>query len=210
MYKLNWQLVPVTATPEMCKSIADSIKAGWQDSIVWTNVLDTAPPNKDFEEMLESYYQRGFNAGRALGQQGVIEWAHQNNLNDVITDVQKQALIQGDVPDTLRAVKYSVPVIKGADKPEPQEQPVATLHDDGHWVWKGTEPYEARYAGWRMEVYATIRPPKVERALLNLLAVIHGDGGHYTEEHGIEKAAADAEVEVVKLRRQVQDSTRDY
>ncbi len=28
--------------------------------------------------------------------------------------------------------------------------------------------------------------------LLNLLAVIHRDGGHYTEEHGIEKSTQDA------------------
>lgn len=35
-----------------------------------------------------------------------------------------------------------------------EAKPIATLHDDGHWTWKGTEPYEARFAGWRMEVYA--------------------------------------------------------
>jgi hypothetical protein len=35
--------------------------------------------------------------------------------------------------------------------------PVATLHDDGYWVWKGTPPHESNYAGWRMEVYAA--PP---------------------------------------------------
>ena len=35
-------------------------------------------------------------------------------------------------------------------------QPIATLHDDGHWTWKKgtTPPHESNYAGWRMDVYA--------------------------------------------------------
>jgi hypothetical protein len=36
--------------------------------------------------------------------------------------------------------------------------------------------------------------------LQNLLAVIHRDGGHYVTEHGIEKAAEDAEKIVVSMR----------
>jgi hypothetical protein len=35
------------------------------------------------------------------------------------------------------------------------QEPVATLHDDGHWTWKkGIPPHESNYAGWRMDVYA--------------------------------------------------------
>ena len=37
----------------------------------------------------------------------------------------------------------------------------------------------------------------------DLLAVIHGDGGHYLAEHGLEKACKDAEKEVVSLRMSV-------
>lgn len=37
----------------------------------------------------------------------------------------------------------------------------------------------------------------------NLLARIHGDGGHYQEEHGIAKSCADAENIVINLRREV-------
>ena len=34
-------------------------------------------------------------------------------------------------------------------------EPIATLHDDGYYTFKrGQEPYDARYAGWRMDVYA--------------------------------------------------------
>ena len=33
-----------------------------------------------------------------------------------------------------------------------------------------------------------------EDMLEELLAVIHGDGGHYTDEHGLAKSVADAEV----------------
>jgi hypothetical protein len=36
-------------------------------------------------------------------------------------------------------------------------------------------------------------------ALKNLLAMIHGDGGHYVERHGIEKACEDAEEKVAKI-----------
>ena len=37
------------------------------------------------------------------------------------------------------------------------------------------------------------------RSLLNLLAIIHRDGGHYTEEHGIEKSVKDAMLIVAEL-----------
>ena len=33
---------------------------------------------------------------------------------------------------------------------------------------------------------------KMQSYLLNLLAVIHRDGGHYTEKHGINKSVKDA------------------
>lgn len=39
----------------------------------------------------------------------------------------------------------------------------------------------------------------IESAFLNLLAVIHRDGGHYHQEHGDLKAAADAESRVIAL-----------
>lgn len=38
------------------------------------------------------------------------------------------------------------------------QEPVAVLHDDGHWTWKGTPPYESNFAGWRMDVYAQPQP----------------------------------------------------
>ena len=46
-----------------------------------------------------------------------------------------------------------------------------------------------------------------KEALLNLLAVIHRDGGHYVAKHGIEKAAADAEHLIAK-ERAVRDSEK--
>lgn len=36
--------------------------------------------------------------------------------------------------------------------------------------------------------------------LRNLLARIHGDGGHYLAEHGLEKAVADAHIRVADLQ----------
>lgn len=46
---------------------------------------------------------------------------------------------------------------------------------------------------FRMRAVITGSP---ERHLLNLLARIHRDGGHYTEEHGLEKSVADADLKV--------------
>jgi hypothetical protein len=43
-----------------------------------------------------------------------------------------------------------------------EAQPIATLHDDGHWVWKGTPPHESNYVGWRMEVYAAPTPERAD------------------------------------------------
>lgn len=37
------------------------------------------------------------------------------------------------------------------------------------------------------------------QATLDLLAVMHGDGGHYTHEHGLEKSARDATDEYYAL-----------
>jgi hypothetical protein len=36
--------------------------------------------------------------------------------------------------------------------------------------------------------------------LLNLLAIIHGDGGHYTDEWGLEKSVEDAVKIIYKLK----------
>jgi hypothetical protein len=33
----------------------------------------------------------------------------------------------------------------------------------------------------------------IEDKLLNLLAIIHRDGGHYTDEHGVDKSIEEAE-----------------
>lgn len=44
-----------------------------------------------------------------------------------------------------------------------------------------------------------------EIALRNLLARIHRDGGHYTDMHGVEKSAADAEAKVVEMLQSVEE-----
>jgi hypothetical protein len=49
-----------------------------------------------------------------------------------------------------------------AQKTLAEQQPVATLHDDGHYVWKGAKPHDFNYAGWRMEVYAVPQTAKRE------------------------------------------------
>ena len=44
--------------------------------------------------------------------------------------------------------------------------------------------------------------------LLNLLAVIHSDGGHYVARHGLEKAVEDA-VKIVNRLKQIEDMALD-
>jgi hypothetical protein len=47
--------------------------------------------------------------------------------------------------------------------------------------------------------------------LLNLLARIHRDGGHYTSEHGLDKSTEDAEKIVVGMNALLSsDAGRDY
>ncbi len=47
-----------------------------------------------------------------------------------------------------------------------------------------------------------------KQLLLNLLAVIHRDGGHYTDDHGPEKSTKDAIKIVVKLIHKETDNDR--
>ena len=61
---------------------------------------------------------------------------------------------------------------------QPQEQPVAVLHDDGYWTWIGTPPHKSDCAGWRMEVYAApVQPASQESAVIkdSLTAIDTGD-----------------------------------
>ena len=45
--------------------------------------------------------------------------------------------------------------------------------------------------------------------LLNLLATIHRDGGHYVDDHGVEKATEDAMKKVVAWIHKVQPIQND-
>ncbi len=44
------------------------------------------------------------------------------------------------------------------------------------------------------ETMSTTAYATLKEQLLELLARIHGDGGHYTEEHGLDKSVADADL----------------
>jgi len=60
-------------------------------------------------------------------------------------------------------------------------KPIAHLHADGYWTWKGTPPHESNYANWPgMDVYTT-PPPGVDvgklRELRSLLAGIRPEFG---------------------------------
>ena len=52
-------------------------------------------------------------------------------------------------------------------------------------------------------LYPILVSPEVdfERLLLDLLAIIHRDGGQYVGEHGIKKAVEDAKQKIVNNRK---------
>ena len=50
---------------------------------------------------------------------------------------------------------------------------------------------------------------QLQKHLGNLLARIHGDGGHYQDEHGVEKAVADADLKFCEMQRQIEELKQD-
>jgi hypothetical protein len=86
--------------------------------------------------------------------------------------------------------------IAGATPPAGAGEAVAWYTDD-HLTDRSATTYDPvvaarwRAKGWPVScLYAA--PTPLPEAVRELLAVIHGDGGHYTIEHGIEKSCADA------------------
>lgn len=91
-------------------------------------------------------------------------------------DVMELAELAGVAPNTIyhfeaAFLRFADLLAKklGAQRAAPQveaapvQQPVATLHDDGYYTFKrGQEPQGARYAGWRMDVYAAAQPVEVQ------------------------------------------------
>jgi hypothetical protein len=66
-------------------------------------------------------------------------------LNDNYTNVM------GSFPSLVRFARALLARQPAAiDK----QEPVATLHDDGRYSWRGAKTHGFSYAGWRMEVYA--------------------------------------------------------
>ncbi|CAB3952834.1 hypothetical protein [Achromobacter piechaudii] len=71
-----------------------------------------------------------------------------------------------------------------------EAQPVATLHDDGHYTWHGVKPDGYDRAGWRMKVYASpqaitgkpislenhgLAAPQASEAVAELPAPVNGE-----------------------------------
>lgn len=50
----------------------------------------------------------------------------------------------------------------------------------------------------------------MNQAVGNLLAVIHGDGGHYLAKVGLEQACIDAEAVVTQLRKEISNLQYKY
>jgi hypothetical protein len=62
-----------------------------------------------------------------------------------------------------------------------------------------------RHAGTERETKALIAYNKARDQRNNLLARIHRDGGHYVEEHGVDKACRDADLQVAEAYGRIGD-----
>jgi hypothetical protein len=82
------------------------------------------------------------------------------------------------------------------------ELPIAASVDrNGNWIrWGDVVELRQRLANITKQLSAH------EQAIGNLLARIHGDGGHYMQKHGIEKACLDGEQVVLDDRRALSDA----
>lgn len=104
--------------------------------------------------------------------------------------------------------------------PQPPEQP---RREGGEWKAGPVQFHNGRYYyfveifrpdGSVFEIFYPIREGALQIAaqivedhnssvrLLNLLARIHRDGGHYIAQHGLEKACIDADIIVANLNAQ--------
>lgn len=64
-------------------------------------------------------------------------------------------------------------------------------------------PYIGEYCQPDTRMYLKKDVDEIITELKNLLAIIHRDGGHYTEKHGITKACGDGRKVVVALRSKI-------
>lgn len=94
------------------------------------------PSASDERKRFEAWAQNGFELHRAGGAE----------YSSAITQCAWAAW-------QARAALAPSPGVDAAE-----QKPCATLHDDGHWTWTGTPPYESSFAGWRMPVYAAPSP----------------------------------------------------
>lgn len=103
-----------------------------------------------------------------------------------------------------------MPSMKPPAPPQPPHaEPVAMLTcygegDAAVYELCGIHPAIASVPSGKRRLYTWLytHPPGPEaQSVLDLLAVLHRDGGHYTAEHGVEKSAADAMAEVLRLKQ---------
>lgn len=100
--------------------------------------------------------------------------------------------------ETLAAIKQAVTYLKGFEdlalKDERDYRLLQQKYDDLE-----RQAGEMQHRIMELEALQAQEPGM----LLDLLARIHGDGGHYVQKHGIEKAAEDADKMVAEWRAQI-------
>jgi hypothetical protein len=113
--------------------------------------LGKIPPEGDAEHWKNLYLQEM--ACRITWQQKALEnMAELSRSFEQWWDDKRDELIQDTDPRRHAEAAWNA---SAANWARAGKEPVATLHDDGYYTFKrGKEPYGARYAGWKMEVYA--------------------------------------------------------
>lgn len=88
-----------------------------------------------------------------FAERNIDQWKLMGVQSRVDAPVAAQPVQHPDDPEGWVRDSYSGQWVAAQPAPAPAQEPAGTLHDDGHFTWKGTEPNEARYAGWRADFY---------------------------------------------------------
>ena len=77
-----------------------------------------------------------------------------SNERDVLRDrLALESQENGALRDSVDRACEERDALRAKIEAMEKQGPAGTLHDDGHFVWSTTRPYESNYAGWKMKLY---------------------------------------------------------
>lgn len=106
--------------------------------------------------------------------------------------------IPDQLPECFRLVSASIDELKASGLIDPQTGKVGQEQVICQSCGKFSDDIQEAFG-----IHKAVKPPAdpCSKALGNLLARIHRDGGHYQAEHGTEKACIDAETKFNEIRQ---------